>query len=263
MTSFQAADGFSATSEARDLTRARLEAWVIWMRSRGLTPGACNVYIRGFNSFLSWLHAESHIPHHLRLGILKQEEKSLETFGNREIQIILGFKPTRFTEWRLWTLLYLLFDTGCRIDEVLNLKTVDVDMDNLLLTIHGKWKKERKVPFSLEFRKTLWRFMQLKQKRGVGGAYVFSTFDGGRLMYRNIRRDIDLMLKRMGITSDTNPHKFRHTYASKFIANGGNPFQLKRLMGHNSIQTTLKYVHLQTEDLSQAHSDFGIVNRLR
>lgn len=261
-TSFQAVDRVENTPQkALDLTRARLEAWVINMRSRGLTPGACNVYIRGFNSFLSWLEAEQHIRQRLRLGILKQEEKSLQTFSAREIHTILDFKPKRFTEWRLWTLMYLLFDTGCRIDEVLNLKTSDVDLDNLLLTIHGKWKKERKVPFGLEFRKTLWRFIQLKQKRHIGGAHVFCTFDGGRLMYRNLRRDIDLLLKEIGITSDTNPHKFRHTYATRFIANGGNPFQLKRLMGHNSIQTTLKYVHLQTEDLKQAHSEFGLTSK--
>jgi site-specific recombinase XerD len=165
------------------------------MRAKGLSPGACNVYIRGFNSFLLWLDAEGHTTQRLHLGVMKQEEKSLETFSTPEIQLILAFKPTRFTEVRLWTLLYLPFDTGCRIDEVLNLKTPDVDLDNLLLTIHGKWKKERKVPFGLEFRKTLWRFMQFKQKRHISGVYVFSTFDGGRLMYRNIRRDTDLMLK--------------------------------------------------------------------
>ena len=245
------------------LSKAVLQAWVVSMRARGMGPGGANVYIRGVNSFLSWMHAQEHMPVRLRVPVQREEQKTLEIFSDRELRAILAFKPTSWSQWRIWVLMFLLLDTGCRITEVLELKEKDVDLDNLLLTVHRKWKKEGKVPFSLEFRKILWRFLQLKRKRTAPAIYIFCTSTGGRMTYRNAYRDIHMLLNKLGVTSETNPHKFRHTYASKFIANGGNPFQLQRLMGHNSIQTTLKYVHLQTEDLKAAHSEHSMMARLR
>ena len=66
-----------------------------------------------------------------------------------------------------------MVDTGCRIDELLTVRTSDFDFDNLLLLVTGKGRKQRKVPFSIELRKILFRFGQIKERAGVRSELMF------------------------------------------------------------------------------------------
>lgn len=246
------------------LTKAQLENWVIWMRSRGMSPGGANVYIRGMNSFISWLRTEQQSSL-TKLPLLKSSTGSLETFSDSDIRLILSFRPSTFTQWRLWTLIQCVLDTGCRIDEILSMPEHEIDMENCLLSVKGKGDKHRRVPFSLECRKVLFRYAQIKSKRVLrDDGYFFCAHSGSKLMYRNVYRDIRNFCRSLGISGPRiSPHTFRHTFASNFIRQGGNPFHLQRILGHNHISTTMKYVHLQSEDLSKAHAQFGILSRLR
>lgn len=238
-------------------TKADLTTFVMYLRERGLSIGACNVYIRHMNAFLSWLASEGHSPQRLKMSLLKGEIKQIDTFNDAEVTMVVAFKPKGFYELRTWTLVMTLLDTGCRIDELLTCRESEgLDMDNCLLTVLGKGRKVRRIPFSLELRKVLFRYGQQKGRRGISG-YVFCTGDGLRLRYRNVYRDIEALCRAAGILSRVHPHKFRHTFATNFIRRGGNLFVLSRLLGHSSIQITQRYLHLQTEDLQREHSQFA------
>jgi len=73
------------------------------------------------NSFLSWLKENEHTQEHLKIRQLKEEKKVLQTFDERQIKKIIGWKPTGFYQWRLYALLCLIIDTGIRIEEALTL----------------------------------------------------------------------------------------------------------------------------------------------
>ena len=81
------------------------------------------------------------------------------------MQSLLAVKPKRFDQWRLHALVCLLLDAGLRIEEALALRTRDVDFDNLLVTVFGKGRKERRVPFSFELRKVLFRYEKVRVKQ--------------------------------------------------------------------------------------------------
>jgi site-specific recombinase XerD len=134
------------------LTEDGLKDFVIAMRQAGLQPISCNNRIRVANAYLKWLGST------LKLSRLKEEEKVLPTFQPSQVARLLAWKPKSDTGHRLHTLIALLLDTGARIDEALTLQAHDVDLDNMLLTVHGKGNKQRTVPISLELRKILWRY---------------------------------------------------------------------------------------------------------
>lgn len=230
--------------------RGGLNQFVVYLRKKGLSPGACNVYIRSINSWLSWGCEEGLIPK-LKISQLKEEKKELRVLNREELFKILRMKPVGFFYTRTFVLASTLIDTGCRIEELLTLKESEVDLDNLLLSVIGKGRKERKVPISLELRKTLFRYWKMKHKLDIDG-YVFCTRRGKRLSYRNAYRDILKFCESLGV-KDVSPHTFRHTFATHFLAEGGSPFHLRRILGHQNLQTTMRYVHLQTEDLKSAH----------
>jgi len=81
-------------------------------------------------------------------------------FTDDQIKKLVRFSGRRFFERRLHLIILILLDTGCRISEAIGLKVTDVDMDNLLLTLTGKGRKQRKVPFSFELRKALYRYIR-------------------------------------------------------------------------------------------------------
>ena len=107
---------------------------------------------------------------------LKEPQLILPTFSASDIKKLLAWRPKGFYETRLHVFVLLLMDTGCRNAEATGLKWPDVDLDNLLLKLHGKGGKDRLVRFSFELRRQLYRWKQLNR-----WVRVFSGQQGQRL----------------------------------------------------------------------------------
>jgi site-specific recombinase XerD len=175
-----------------------LQSFVVDLRQRGVKPISCNTHIKALNAFCRWLHEEQHLPHRLELSCLKVEKRILQTLTDEQIRALLAVPPKSFDQWRLHALISFLLDTGVRIDEALTLRTSDIDFDNLLLTVFGKGRKERRIPFSFELRKVLFRWQQVRQRTQPRCQLVFPSRQGtawvsgiacaGCTCYRNGRR---------------------------------------------------------------------------
>jgi site-specific recombinase XerD len=166
-------------------TQANLTQFVIAMREDGLSPTTCNITIRSFNSFLGWLHRNGHAPA-LRLQQLKAEKRIMKTFTDDQMRTLLAWRPdnTR-NQIRLYAIMCVLTDTGMRIAECLNLELADVDLDNLLIKVTGKGRKERIVPMSIELRNVLHRFITWQRVCGFQSQYLFCTSTGTPMSYQN------------------------------------------------------------------------------
>jgi site-specific recombinase XerD len=144
-----------------------------------MSAAGVNIYIRAMNSFCSWLTENGHISQAIVLKQLKNHPKPVTVFSETEVRTLLANKPKRLTYLRTWTMIVLMLDTGCRIDEVLNLKAPDIDFDNLLLTVNGKGSKIRRVPLSVEGRKHLWTYCQRVKTEFLFGRHnIASRFTG-------------------------------------------------------------------------------------
>jgi site-specific recombinase XerD len=228
------------------------------MREKGMKPETCNVYIRGLNSFLSWLFESEHISEQLKIKQLKTEQKILRTFTDQNVKAIFSYKPKSFTEHRLHALLCLVMDTGIRISEAFDLRKEKVDFDSLLLTVRGKGNKERPVPMSLELRKVLWKF---SQKHSFD--LMFPNRDGGRLLYDNTRRDFRKLCQKLKIDGfDGSFHAFRRKFSRSYVKNGGNLFYLMKALGHTTLAMSKKYVEVETDDLKDMHSKTSLLSRM-
>lgn len=242
-----------------NITRESLKEFVIRLRELPIAPTTCNMSIREFNSFLTWLYENEYTPTHLKMKQLRVEKKVMKDFTDEEIKRLLDWKPKGFFQLRLYALICTLVDCGIRIDEALTLKRSNVDFDNLLIRVHGKGNKERLVPFSLELRKVLFKFLNRHQH-----SLVFCTRRGLKLSYHNVLREFKNLTADLGINNECiGFHQLRYGYALNFIRQGGDPFHLQRLMGHSSLTTTQGYVRLITEDLQAAHLQTSRLNRLK
>lgn len=246
-----------ADFDVKALSKAKLNEWVVGMRQKGLSPGACNVYIRTANAFLNWLHLEhGHVK--LKVAKIKEEQKIIQTLTAQHIAAIVGFRPSGAESARTHLAALTMLDCGLRASELLRLTKETVDFDNLVFRVAGKGGKHRLVPFSPELRKGLWKF----QQRTGGQRYIFGTKNNTTVSVRNLERDFKVLGKRLGITGIRfSPHTFRHTFAVSYLRNGGNLFYLSKILGHRSIKTTERYLQsLGIEDLQAVHSKFSLLS---
>jgi integrase/recombinase XerD len=229
---------------------ADLKEFVIRMREKGLKATSCNNRIRAVNAYLKWAGRGVVIPK------LKEPQKILPTFTPADIHRFMQYKPPTITKYRLKVLLLTFLDTGCRANEALSLRWEDVDMDNLLLTLNGKGAKQRKIPFSMDLRKLLFRLPN------NGSGYVFATRTHHNKLGRNVvLRDVKLLCKSLGIRiPERTLHACRHTFATNWIRRGGSVATLQRILGHSSIVMTMRYVNLQTSDLQNVHQKLSMLN---
>lgn len=227
-----------------DLTRM-----VVAMRERGLKATSVNNRVRAVNAYLRWSGSALHVQR------LKEPALVLPVFRPEDIARIASWRPAGFYERRLYTLLLTLADTGCRIGELLSLHWSDVDLDNLLLLVTGKGNKQRRIPFSMELRKVLFRF---KHEH----ALVFCTKSGGVLGRRDLLRDTKELCRDLGIAVPPRTlHAFRHSFAVNYLRKGGSVFHLQRVLGHSSLDMTRRYVNLNTEDLSSVHERISLLSK--
>src|SRR2546426_10447632 len=144
--------------------------------------------------------------------------------------------------------------TGARISEALGLKWSDVDFDNLLVTLHGKGSKDRKVPFSVDLRRLLVKFQHSHSP------YVFATMNGTALDRHVAARDVRKLCKRLEIKRPERVlHAFRHTFSVNYVRKGGSVFHLQKALGHSSLDMTKRYASLNTDDLSAVHQRLSLL----
>jgi site-specific recombinase XerD len=232
-----------------DLTKASLHAFVLSLQP--LNAGGRNLHCRAVNAFLSWAHEEGHTPERLRVKLLRNAPRPIDLLTDADVSRLLAFRPKSVNQRRAWTLTMVLLDTGLRISEVLGLERANVNLDDCVLRVLGKGHKERLVPFSVEARKHLFRWMR---QAGLPGRYVFGVRTGGRMTYRNAHRDIAAVCSQLGIRAAVNPHAFRHAFAVNYVRAGGDIYRLSRILGHSSLATTQIYLRsMGIEHLKEGH----------
>jgi len=137
----------------------------------------------------------------------------------------------------------MLYATGVRISELLNIRKRDIDFERRTIKVFGKGAKERIVLISSEMSDDL---AQYSERLGNDGR----LFD---LTPRTVQRDIKVLARRAGIAKNVTPHKLRHSFATHMLQNGGNVVAIQKLLGHASLNTTQIYTHYNVDDLKEMY----------
>lgn len=155
-------------------------------------------------------------------------------------------------------LVLILLDTGCRITEALTLRVRDLDMDNLLVTLDGKGRKQRVVPFSFELRKTLFRYIRDFERKEDD--LLFATSSNTRVSRHVALRLLKALCLRLGFEPPVRTlHACRHTFAVNYLRKGGSVFHLQTVLGHSSLEMTRRYANLVTTDLQAVHEKISLL----
>jgi integrase/recombinase XerD len=153
-----------------------------------------------------------------------------------------------------------LLDTGCRISDALTLRVREIDMDNMLITLDGKGRKQRIVPFSFMLRKALYRFMSDFNRKP--DSLLFATRDETPVGRMTTLRGVKILCAQLGFKAPARTlHAFRHTFAVHYLRKGGSVFHLQKVLGHSTLDMTRRYANLMTEDLQAVHERVSLLAR--
>lgn len=181
-------------------------------------------------------------------------------FTQEQLQAIINAIATirttpRYRE-RMVLLIFLLSTTGLRISEALTLTVNKIDLYRRIMVVLGKGSKEREVPISFELAELIRHYID---RYNIGREELLLASRYGKPMHTSTIRDA---LRKAKLSLGTmynidqlrvSPHTFRHTFARMWVSKGGNTIALSRIMGHESMQMTFRYVQMWGVDLNQAY----------
>lgn len=244
------------------VTTAEMKTLVSYYREkRDWSVGTTNHTITTWKVFFHYLFQEEIIDQDpaKRMKKLKGAQLIPEALTPDEIRTILDDAGEGFVGLRNTAMILVLLDCGLRLKELTNLRLEDVDFTSCQLLVFGKGRKERLVPFSAPVRRMLLKY--LNHRRALTNEKALWVDDEGiPFTDEGFRSFLARVERRTGVRVHT--HKFRHTFASQYIADGGNPAYLQRLLGHTTPIMTNRYVHLVDTDAREDHRAASPVTHL-
>jgi integrase/recombinase XerD len=243
-------------------TQAELNDAVIRMREKGNRPTGVNSVIRCLNAYLHWSSGADRKCGagctHLRIAKLKEPAKIPETFTEPQVRSLVTWRPRTPYQRRLHLLALFLLDTGARISELLTLHISDIDFDNLLITLDGKGRKQRVVPFSFALRKAMYKWVSAEWLKSDD--LLLGTSNHTHMGRRNVLRDVNRLCHDLGFKPPHRTvHAFRHTFAVNYLRRGGSVFHLQKCLGHSSLEMSRRYANLATSDLQAVHERISLL----
>lgn len=152
-------------------------------------------------------------------------------------------------------ILELLYSTGIRVSELINIKLTDINFYNNEIKILGKGSKERIVIFNNTCREALNKFIKDGRKKLYKNdtGYLFIGRNNGHISSKYVRDIINKVKVKAGVEGKITPHVFRHTFATDMLNNGADLVSVKDLLGHESLNTTSIYTHVTNEQIKKIY----------
>ncbi|MBF7024055.1 tyrosine recombinase XerC [Staphylococcus kloosii] len=151
-------------------------------------------------------------------------------------------------------ILELLYATGIRVSELVNIREQDLDMSSPGVKVLGKGNKERFIPFGEFCKQSIEAYLsQFKPKLNSDHNFLLVNMKGDPITERGVRFVLNDVVKRTAGVTDIHPHKLRHTFATHMLNEGADLRTVQSLLGHVNLSTTGRYTHVSNEQLRKVY----------
>lgn len=187
----------------------------------------------------------------------KKEKKIPKFINYNGIEEIFNIPETKTKEGqRERVILEILYGSGLRVSELVNIKLKDIDLNEKTILVYGKGSKERMAHFGEMALDSLNLYLSDGRKKylnEISSEYLLVGKNQTKLTTRRIEQIIDDLIKRTSIKMNITPHMFRHTFATHLLDNGSDLLAVQELLGHESLSSTEIYTHVSNEHLREVY----------
>ena len=231
-----------------------VRAWVVHMMQEGRSPRTIHRKVSAFRTFNRYARRMSFTDRDPSSGVSlpKLEKRVREVVPERNMEALLDSSifPASWSGLRDRLMMTMLYETGIRQDELINLKHADVQVSRRTIKVMGKGGKERLIPVSESLLDLAEEYM--KNRPGVSEFLIVT--DSGRELYPAfVYRRVNHYITETSSLSKCSPHVIRHSFATHLLNRGADINAVKELLGHNSLNATQHYTHVTTGRLKDAH----------
>ena len=229
-------------------------------RHAGSKATSSNRRLTVFKRYFRWALRERLVTADptIKLSSAKQPQRMPKTLSEAQVEALLG-APNVETPLGLRdrTMLELMYASGLRVSELVNLKSVHLSLSEGALRVTGKGTKERLVPFGEEAHDWIGRYLaeaRAEILNGQASDALFVTARGGPMTRQMFWKLIKAHALRGGVQVPLSPHTLRHAFATHLLNHGADLRAVQMLLGHADISTTTIYTHVARERLKQLHA---------
>ena len=245
--------------ELLTLTRQDLREWLVDLGSEKLSENSRRRLISAVRGFYKFLMFDGHVTKNPAEDLVApQKGVYLPRFLNRaEIEMLLA-APDTSTEYGLRdrAILELMYASGLRVSEAVNLKMHEVDIDAGILTCTGKGSKTRRVPVGSSAVEWLKSYLAVRRKlENIVVDKMFVNSNGRPITRQSIYLSITEYASKCGLES-VSPHTLRHSFATHLVQNNADIRSVQQMLGHADISTTQIYTHITSTQLKKNYDRF-------
>ena len=241
--------------------------YLIYLNKSGFKSASVNRHLSSIRSFYSYLlkrNITENNPFKLIKGP-KMEKKLPNYLKYDEFLDLVSVCDSTPLGIRNRLIVELLFATGIRVSELVNLKIDDIDIQNREIRVLGKGNKMRIVYFNKVCKEVMtdyldnYRYILLKGKECD---YLLINHIGNKITRRGIADIIDKLILKSSIKHKISAHTLRHTFATLMLKEGMDIREVQELLGHKNLSTTSIYTHLQNNELRAVYLKYHPRNKL-
>ena len=222
-----------------------IEAYFMTLINKGKQTATIRLNYSSLKFFFTWI-----VPREINFHSIDQpkKKKSLpKVLIKSEIERMI--KATTNLKHKL--LIELLYSSGLRVSEAINLKVNEIDIENNSVRVNqGKGKKDRISILSEHFKKDLLKYLCQKRDNNI---YLFSKGDS-HIVLKTAQRIVAIAAKKAGLDKKVTPHMLRHSFATHLLENGTDIRYIQKLLGHSRLETTQIYTKVSNNDLKNIKS---------
>ena len=237
-----------------------IRGWMEYRMDAGKMPATVNRGLSAIRTFYRFALSRNLVAKDPARSISgPKKSKPLPQFV-REAEMDQLFDETlqgeQYNNVRARTILLLFYETGIRLGELVGLNNEDVDLAAMQLKVTGKRDKQRIVPFGDELAQALGDYMSLRDHEvGSRSSALFLTDKGERMSRCQVQYLVKKHLSEVTTLKKRSPHVLRHSFATAMLNNGAGLESVKKLLGHESLNTTEIYTHTTFEQLNRVYNE--------
>jgi integrase/recombinase XerD len=237
-----------------------LQDFIAWRLEAGARPRSTARQLSSFRRFFRHLVKVGELGEDptLRIAMPKIGRSVPMSLSEEEVDALLGAPVVSDPLGnRDRTMLEVLYATGLRVSELVNLRRAQVNVNQGVIRILGKGNRERLIPLGDEAVRWLKRFAQRSRNEILverQTEYLFPTRRGDRMTRQAFWHIIKRYARKAGIAKDLSPHTLRHAFATHLLSHGAELRVVQMLLGHSDLSTTQIYTHVAEERMKDLHS---------
>ena len=252
--------------DMNELTVELCRSYYLHLTERDLTSVTVQTYIRQLRAFLNWLYRFDYMRLDIcaRFKLPKARRDVIDTLTDEEIRRLFDvYTGDGFLAVRNRAILSLYLDGGLRLNELVTIRTNRMHIRERYVIVDGKGNKQRAVPFGNQTRDALQLYADLILHPG-GSPYFFLKQLPGDEFAPLKEAGIKMLFRDLKAASGIerlHPHLLRHTFATRYLENGGNIYSLQMILGHTSLEMVKRYLHLANRRIVSEFVNFSPLDR--